>query len=332
VVALGRLARQVREESAATREADADANARARRRGRTVGKSEVRSQKSKVSSEERMSKVRGFIVCIVMAAAVAVSAMQTGKLTNTDIISLAKAGMGDAVIIAKIKQASSADFKLEVADLKALKAAGVSDAVISEMLNKGSGTAPAASAPAASKPAASAPAASNAPMGPNDADTVYIVTKDGKRYTLRSAAGTMSSTYAYVTMLMHSNFDGLKADTRITDHKPSFVMRSYKSPKGRLWLVSAEVDAKNNVRSVKMGNSKIFGAKNIGAPDSSNQIEADIVADPNDQNGWKITPKKDLKAGEYGLWMNTNEMFDFGIDDGAPVPPPATKTTKPTSR
>jgi hypothetical protein len=281
-----------------------------------------------------MSKVRGLIVCIVMAAAVALSAMQ-GKLTNADVISLAKAGMGDAVIIAKIKQATSTDFKLEVADLKALKTAGVSDAVISEMLNKGSSSsapAPAASAPAASRPAASAPPASTAPMGPNDADTVYIVTKDGKRIMLRSAAGTMSSTYAYVTMLMHSNFDGLKADARITDHRPSFVMRSYKSPKGRLWLVSAEVDAKNNVRSVKMGNSKLFGAKNIGAPDSSNQIEADIVADPNDTNGWKITPKKDLPAGEYGLWMNTNEMFDFGIDN-VPAPSTATKTgAKSTSR
>ena len=284
-----------------------------------------------------MSKARGLIasVCIVLAAAVALSAMQTGKLTNADIISLAKAGMGDAVIIAKIKQATSADFKLEVADLKALKAAGVSDAVISEMLNKGSGAAPApaAAAPAASKPAAAAPPTSTAPMGPNDADTVYILTKDGKRLTLRSAAGTMSSTYAYVTMLMHSNFDGLKADTRITDHRPSFVMRSYKSPKGRLWLVSAEVDQKNNVRSVKMGNSKIFGAKNIGAPDSSNQIEADIIADPNDGNGWKITPKKDLPAGEYGLWMNTNEMFDFGIDNGSPAPATQTKPTmKSTSR
>ncbi len=285
-----------------------------------------------------MSKVRKFVLslCMAMAAVVALSAVQGTKLTNADVISLAKAGMGDAVIIAKIKQATSADFKLEVADLKALKAAGVSDAVISAMLDKGSGAAP-ASAPAPSAPAgraaAAPPPSSTAPMGPNDADTVYIVTKDGKRLTLRSAAGTMSSTYAYVTMLMHSNFDGLKADTRITDHHPSFVMRSYKSPKGRLWLVSAEVDAKNNVRSVKMGNSKIFGAKNIGAPDSSNQIEADIIADPNDQNGWKITPKKDLKAGEYGLWMNTNEMFDFGIDDGRPAPVVATKTAaKPTSR
>jgi hypothetical protein len=149
-------------------------------------------------------------------------------------------------------------------------------------------------------------------MGPNDADTVYLMAKDGKKLTLRSSAGTMSTTYAYVTTLMHSNFDGLKADSRTTDHRPSFVMRSYKSPKGRLWLVSAEVDKKNNVRSVKMGNSRIFGSKNIGAPDSSNQIEVDIVSEGPDT--WRITPKKDLPGGEYGLWMNTNEMFDFGID------------------
>ena len=234
-------------------------------------------------------------------------------LTNADIVTLAKLAMGDDVIIAKIQQAPATKFQLEVADLKALKSAGVSDAVISAMLKKSTAgsAAPASSSSAAAPPAAPAPV-SNAPMGPNDADTVYLVGKDGKRVTIRSSAGTMSSTFAYVTTLMHSNFDGLKADTRTTERRPSFVMRSYKSPKGRLWLVTAEVDTKNNVRSVKMGNSRIFGAKNIGAPDSSNQIEVDIVSEGPDT--WRITPKKELPAGEYGLWMNTNEMFDFGID------------------
>ena len=235
-------------------------------------------------------------------------------LTNADIVTLTKLAMGDDVIIAKIQQAPTAKFQLEVADLKTLKTAGVSDAVISAMLKKSTATsaAPASSsAPTSAAPPPSAPV-SSAPMGPNDADTVYLMSKDGKRVTIRSSAGTMSSTFAYVTTLMHSNFDGLKADVRTTERRPSFVMRSYKSPKGRLWFVAAEVDTKNNVRSVKMGNSRLFGAKNIGAPDSSNQIEVDIVSEGPDT--WRITPKKDLPPGEYGLWMNTNEMFDFGID------------------
>ena len=258
-----------------------------------------------------MKKFVTFVAAACVAASIVLSA-QTKPLTNADIVSLAKLAMGDDVIIAKIQQAAAVDFKLEVSDLEALKKAGVTSPVISAMLKKSTAKSEPAPAPAAAAPAGRPAPAAGAPMGPNDADTVYLMAKDGKKLTLRSSAGTMSTTYAYVTTLMHSNFDGLKADSRTSDHRPSFVMRSYKSPKGRLWLVSAEVDKKNNVRSVKMGNSKIFGSKNIGAPDSSNQIEVDIVSEGPDT--WRITPKKDLPGGEYGLWMNTNEMFDFGID------------------
>jgi len=262
-----------------------------------------------------MKKLLTFVVAACVAASVVLTA-QTKPLTNADIVSLAKLAMGDDVIIAKINQAAAVDFKLEVADLEALKKAGVTNPVISAMLKKStakSEPAPAAAAKPASGGGAAAPAG-NAyqAMGAQEADTVYLLMKDGKRITIRSMAGTMSSTYAYVTMLMHSNFEGLKADARTTDRRPSLILRSTKSPKGRMWFVSAEVDAKNNVRSVKMGNSKIFGAKNIGAPDSSNQIECDVVAEGPDT--WRITPKKDLKPGEYGIWMNSNEMFDFGID------------------
>lgn len=264
-----------------------------------------------------MKRVVALVVsmCVVVAGASLVLAAPAGQakpapLTNADIVSLAKAGMGDAVIIAKIQQAQAANFKLEVADLKALKTAGVSDAVISEMLKKDSASAQ--PAPAASRPAPAASAPPGATVGGYSDFGVVTMVHGGKSVTLRSAAGTISTTYAYVTMLMHCNYDGLKADVRTTDRRPTFIVKSSKSPKGRLFLVSAEVDTPNNVRSVKMGNSRLFGARNVGAPDSSNQIEYDVVAEGPDT--WRMTPKKDLAPGEYGLWLQGNEMFDFGID------------------
>lgn len=264
-----------------------------------------------------MKRVLLLVVGLCVAASIALTA-QTKPLTNADVVSLAKLAMGDDVIIAKINQAAAVDFKLEVTDLEALKKAGVSGPVISAMLKKSTAAPASAPAPTSSaKPASGggaqpAPSGGYQPMGAQEADTVYLLVAGGKRIAIRSAAGTMSSTYAYITQLVHSNFDGLKADARTNERRPTLILRSAKSPKGRMWFVSAEVDEKNNVRSVKMGNSKLFGAKNIGAPDSSNQIECDIVAEGPDT--WRITPKKDLKAGEYGIWMNTNEMFDFGID------------------
>jgi hypothetical protein len=56
----------------------------------------------------------------------------------------------------------------------------------------------------------------------------------------------------------------------------------------------------------------LFGVKNLGAPDSDNQMPYDVVAEGPDT--WRLTPTKDLKPGEYGLWSSMQEMYDFGID------------------
>ena len=61
-----------------------------------------------------------------------------------------------------------------------------------------------------------------------------------------------------------------------------------------------------------MGNSRFFGVKNVGAPDSDNQIAYDVVAEGPDT--WRLTPTKDLHTGEYGLWSSMSELYDFGID------------------
>ena len=57
----------------------------------------------------------------------------TRALTNSDIVSLAQAGLGDAVIVSKIRS-SGLGYSLEPEGLVDLKKNGVSDAVISAML------------------------------------------------------------------------------------------------------------------------------------------------------------------------------------------------------
>jgi hypothetical protein len=54
--------------------------------------------------------------------------------TNKDVIALKSAGLGDDLVIAKIRESQS-DFNLGTEDLIALKKANVSDLVISEMMN-----------------------------------------------------------------------------------------------------------------------------------------------------------------------------------------------------
>jgi len=116
-----------------------------------------------------------------------------------------------------------------------------------------------------------------------------------------------------VTTLFHVNFPGEKADVRIHDKRPSLLVKSANSPKGHLYRVSAEVDhGDGGSRSVKLGNSRFGGVKNIGAPDSDNQIPFDALAQGPDT--WQITPTKDLKPEEYGLWSSQAKMYDFGVD------------------
>ena len=241
-------------------------------------------------------------------------------MTNDDVVKLAKLGFGNDVIEAKINQASSVNFKLEVDDLQKLKSAGVSQPVIETMLKRSSGAS--ATGGPGYGPGSPPPSAGGYSPGPGYppgaggysgtvGGTVTLSTKD-RNIVLHSIAGTMSTTFAYVTSLIYANFPGLKADARIQDSRPTLLVRFPNSPKGRFYLVSAEVDTKNNVRSVKQGNSGMFSHKNLGAPDSDNQIDYDVTQQG--QDTWLLTPKKDLKPGEYGLWMSMQEFYDFGID------------------
>jgi hypothetical protein len=243
----------------------------------------------------------------------AASAAQTDSaMTNDDIVNMLKMGFSNDVIKAKIKQVSTVDFKLDVDELSKLKSAGVSQDVISEMLKRS--TAKAEGPKEAQAPPTSMPrfvAGAGMPTL-SDIGAVKLITKDHADIELRSSAGNMSTTYAFVTMLVYCNYSGLKADARIQDRRPTLLVKSGKSPKGRLYFVSANVDNRNGVRSVKMANGRLFGAKNIGAPDSDNQVEYDVVAEGTDM--WRLTPAKDLRPGEYGLWDKMMEMYDFGID------------------
>jgi hypothetical protein len=231
-------------------------------------------------------------------------------MSNGDVVKMAKLGFGNDLIGAKIAQAPGVDFKLEIDDLAKLKAAGVSQDVISAMLKRSTAsTAPAAAGTPGSRPTVIG--ADGMPMFSN-AGSVRLVAGGQEPVELHSISGTMSSTFAMVVTLLHVNYPGEKADARVHDKRPSLLVKSPNSPKGHFYIVSVEIDHGDHVRSLKLGNSRFGGMKNIGAPDSDNQIPFDVV----DQGSgtWQLTPTKDLRPGEYGLWSAAAQMYDFGVD------------------
>src|SRR5882724_828837 len=93
------------------------------------------------------------LLCAVLAVASLLPAngqeLSKRKLMNQDILDMASHGLGDDVILEKIRSAPETDFATDLESLKALKAAHVSDPVIRAMINPKAAAAPAAPSAAA---------------------------------------------------------------------------------------------------------------------------------------------------------------------------------------
>jgi len=264
------------------------------------------------------------MVAALVSPAVLV-AQETKPLTNEDVVKLSKAGLGDDVVIAKINQAPQVDFKLDTDSLIALKQQGVSKEVIEAMLKRataptapGTGEVPPAGGGSLGAPAAG-PASSRA-FTAQEEEGVILRTAD-KTITLQSIQGDLSTVYAFAAFLLYLDFPGLQAEARIADKRPTLIVRSKKSPRGRVFLVRAEQDKDDKVRSVKVGKAGMFGGKSWSSPDPDWVIACDVQ----DVGGgtWELTPKADLSPGEYGVLFRGGitgmlgegaELFDFGVD------------------
>ncbi len=80
-----------------------------------------------------MKKHTTFLTTIALWIAFGTTAHAQEVLTNQDLIQLAKMGMGDAILLSKIKNANN-DFDASTSALMDLKAAGIGDAVLAEVI------------------------------------------------------------------------------------------------------------------------------------------------------------------------------------------------------
>src|SRR5260370_30932865 len=81
----------------------------------------------------------GVLLCTILACASFLATHgQDGskkKVTNQDVLDMVSLGLGEDVILEKIRSAPQTDFDTSIAGLTALKQARVSDAVIRAMIN-----------------------------------------------------------------------------------------------------------------------------------------------------------------------------------------------------
>jgi len=241
-------------------------------------------------------------------------------MTNADVVKMLKAGLGEDIVISAIRTAKERSFTLSADGLVQLKMDGVSDRVIAVMLDPTAPpAAPVARTTAATPPPASAPAPP--PTGSFGGSTVspasavaevQLVTSSGMK-PVSPEGGDMSSSYAFVKMIVWANFRGLKADVRTTDKRPGLLIK-VTDPKfnSRFLLVKTEEDEDDNVRSVKI-KSGVYTVSTAFVPDSDWIIPT--KAEEQSPGVWLMTPNKELGRGEWGVLDAQNRyLYGFAID------------------
>lgn len=256
-------------------------------------------------------------ICILLCSlpSVSLSAQPTAleaPLTNEDVVKLATLGLGDDIVVAKIKQVSRIDFKLDTESLVALKQQGVSAAIIAAMLDRDT-----------AKPVAAAPGF--APQPSQEKERVVLLKTNQGDIPLRHIIGDFSQTGIWMVSLIFSDYPGLKARIRTSDPDAFIQIESDLDPTGRLYFVKVEADEDDDVRSLKMGRSGITGPKSISTPDKDWVVPTDVEEEA--PGFWRIRPSAPLVPGEYGIWVRGTAgfswltiaadqaaLYDFGVD------------------
>lgn len=188
----------------------------------------------------------------------------------------------------------------------------MSKPVIEAMLKRSTGPAPPAAPAAPASSGMAGPFGLPAGASVSQASAVTLATKEGEM-PLTSLAGTTSSTYAFVTVLLFMDYPGLRAKVRTTDRRPSVILATSENPVSRYFLVKAEPDENDGMRSVKIGKAGFASYKGATQPDKEWTIPYEAAEEG--PGIWRLTPRGNLKPGEYSLWVaGSGELFDFGVD------------------
>jgi len=249
----------------------------------------------------RTSYLLGIVLVATILTVGAWAAEADKPLDNAEIVKLTKLDMGDSVIIAKINSAAAVQFATGTDDLVKLKEAGVSKAVIAAMLDR--------SAAATPKPSAASGATGA---------SVTLVASDGT-VALKMMDGEVRTIVApFVGMRRFITFAEVAATVRTKDRKPSVTVATDKDPHKIYWMVKLDQDKDEDDmnRSMDVESPGMWGGVMSSAPDDDSMVKCDITEQK--PGLWRFTPVKDLKPGEYGIYIGKGEqtasLYDFGVD------------------
>jgi hypothetical protein len=263
------------------------------------------------ASARRISLTALFVFCFCLLAPSPAPGQQDAafqkRFTNQDIIGMAKLGLSDDVIIAKIRAATAANpdsvrLDTSIEALGNLKAANVPDSVIKVMINP---------APA---PAAVVAGASPMTMDPNlPPPEVGVYWKDGGKFILvegravtnTKAGGKAGSFFTNGLRNQHwdATIEGPISKNKVRDHHPTFYLYVTEGTDSSDYTL-LRLNKKSDHREFQIGSfGGITGGKSGIKQDKEVGVSSEHVA----IRMYKLTLDGDLKAGEYGFFMGTGQ-------------------------
>jgi len=250
------------------------------------------------------------VVLITFVLLTSVGAQEV--LTNDAVTSMKRAGLSDAVILAKIRSSQS-KFDTSTQGLLSLKQAGLSDQVIEAMVGH-SGPGGAVAAPGAAPASARGPMMGGVPTG---RESIFHVR--GEQYVeLVPAIASLETNFAFFQSKSEIVLKGRKAAYRVADRQPVFF--SVWAP-NEVPLIRLKPGDDHDDRNLKFSSGAFmpFGGTHTQGVRSQDTIDVDSEKDP--RGFYRIKPKAALAPGEYGFILTGGfaagaggKIFDFGID------------------
>jgi hypothetical protein len=288
------------------------------------------------------AKFTGAIALLLLSLMGVVSSYAGDVLVNKSIIDLHQLGLGDAVIIDKIKT-SRCNFDTSLDGLKQLKAEGISGDVMSAMILASSQGAASADASAAAGPAAGGDP--NDPASAHEPGIWYCQESEGKKVMtkvepsvitkMESGGGAVWGMAWGVTAKSRADLNGSAAALQISQRRPVFYF--YFDPRDQsgnaatgpneFVLAQMEVRKKDDERRMVVGQMNAYSGSKTG-PDQKDVRQ--VAFERLGPGIYKVTPQKELADGEYAFYYAGNapmvgyyfvmgtggKLYDFGIRAG----------------
>ena len=250
-----------------------------------------------------MMHLRRCLLLVFVAGLLAPNTEAAEVLTNDAIVSMVKAGLGEELILSKIKT-STGQYDVTTNGLLKLKAEGVSDKILQAMVGAANAAGPTvAPAPAPVAPLPAGPLPGGPGMTVVQGQSLFVKVDERVLEVLPVVAEVVHSMAKHFIPFYFGPGDnwhfvrGPKAVVRLPKGKPSFYTKVNPSSFQLMRLV---YDSAHDFRYIVSTGATYKGS----LPFSTNRLSDDT---------FELMPSGELEVGEYAF-VAGGTFYDFGVE------------------